>query len=322
VRDAAFILASFFHLGCVREAESFFWWLMHASQRTRPYVDVLYRLDGGTGSSERELPLSGFSGSRPVRVGNAAVGQTQLDVYGELLQTAWTYVSAGHQIDDDIGRRLAAIADLVCDLWRRPDAGIWEVRSRERHFTHSKMMCWVALDRAIVLARDGHLRGAVERWASERDAIESFVESRCWSDDARSYTRAADGDDLDAAVLLGYLQGYRAGPDPRMAQTIEAIERELVDGVFVQRYSGEDGLRGDEGAFLACSFWLVEALAKSGQAPRASEMMAEFVSLANDVGLYAEEIHPASREFLGNFPQALTHLALIGAAVALDETAA
>ena len=321
-RDAAFTLSSFFHLGYALEAESFFWWLMHASQRTEPFLDVLYRLDGGTGGSEWELPLAGFAGSRPVRVGNAAARQTQLDVYGEVLQTAWTYASAGYHIDHDIGRRLGRIADLVCDQWRRPDAGIWEVRSRERHFTHSKMMCWIALDRAIGLARPGDVRGRVERWTSERDAIESFIESRCWSDAGRSYARAADGRDLDAAVLLGAVHGYREANDPRIQQTIEAIERELVDGPFVQRYSGEDGLTGDEGAFLPCSFWLVEALARSGRTTRATELMAELISLANDVGLYAEEIHPINREFLGNFPQALTHLALIGAAVALEETTA
>jgi GH15 family glucan-1,4-alpha-glucosidase len=322
VRDAAFTLSAFFHLGDVREAESFFWWLMHASQRTHPSLGVLYRLDGGDGTGERELPLEGYVGSRPVRVGNAAVEQTQLDVYGDLMQTAWTYAVAGHALDADIGRRLAGVADLVCDLWRRPDAGIWEVRSGERHFTHSKMMCWIALDRAIAMAGDGHVRGAVDRWTAERDAIRSFIESRCWSDARGSYTRADDGDDLDAAVLLGAVHGYRAAADPRMSQTVDAIVRELGEGPFVHRYSGEDGLSGSEGAFLACSFWLVEALARSGRVARAAGLMGELVALANDVGLYAEEIDPSSGELLGNFPQALTHLALIGAAVALEEVPA
>jgi GH15 family glucan-1,4-alpha-glucosidase len=255
-------------------------------------------------------------------VGNAAVDQTQLDVYGDLMQTAWTYAVAGHALDADIGRRLAGVADLVCDLWRRPDAGIWEVRSGERHFTHSKMMCWIALDRAIAMARQGHVRGAVDRWTAERDAIRSFIESRCWSDARGSYTRADDGDDLDAAVLLGAVHGYRAAADPRMSQTVDAIVRELGDGPFVHRYSGEDGLSGSEGAFLACSFWLVEALARSGRVARAAGLMGELVALANDVGLYAEEIDPSSGELLGNFPQALTHLALIGAAVAIEEVPA
>jgi GH15 family glucan-1,4-alpha-glucosidase len=321
VRDAVFTLSAFFHLGYLREAESFFWWVMHASQRTEPALDVLYRLDGGPGGSERELPLSGYAGSRPVRVGNAAVGQTQLDVYGELMQTAWTYAAAGHRIDADIGRRLRRTADLVCDLWHRTDAGIWEVRSAERHFTHSKMMCWIALDRAIAMAEEGQIGGDTERWSAERRAIESFIESRCWSDRRGSYTRTADDDELDAAVLLGALLGYRPATDPRIVQTIDAIADELGDGPFVHRYSGADGLRGTEGAFLACSFWLVEALARSGRTTRAAALMRQLVALANDVGLYAEEIDPESGQMLGNFPQALTHLALIGAAVALEGAA-
>ncbi|HSL78004.1 MAG TPA: glycoside hydrolase family 15 protein [Candidatus Limnocylindrales bacterium] len=322
VRDAAFTLSALFRLGDVREAESFFWWLMHASQRSHPSLDVLYALDGGLGSRERTLSLEGYAGSRPVRIGNAAAEQMQLDVYGELLHAASTYVSARHRLDADIARRLAGIADLVCDRWGRPDAGIWEVRSTERHFTHSKMMCWIGLDRAIQMASDGHISGNVERWTAERDAIASFVESRCWSDARGTYMRAADGEDLDAAVLLGGLMGYRPATDRRMRQTIDTVARELRDGSSMHRYTGEDGLSGGEGAFLACSFWLVEALARSGQVNRASALMFELSSLANDVGLYAEEIDPDTGAFLGNFPQALTHLALIGAAVALDEEAA
>jgi GH15 family glucan-1,4-alpha-glucosidase len=179
------------------------------------------------------------------------------------------------------------------------------------------MMCWIALDRAIQMARAGHLAGNSARWTSERDAIESFIESRCWSDTLRSYTRAADGHDLDAAVLLGALLGYRPATGPRMTQTIGTIAAELGDGPFVHRYSGADGLRGAEGPFLACSFWLVEALARCGDVERGATLMAELIAMANDVGLYAEEIAPTTGEFLGNFPQALTHLALIGAAVAL-----
>ena len=320
VRDAAFTLSAFFHVGDVPEAESFFWWLMHASQRTHPNLDVLYRLDGGTGAAERELPLAGYAGSRPVRIGNAAAEQTQLDVYGDLMQAAWSFAESTRHLDPDIARRLAGIADLVCELWRRPDAGIWEVRSPDRHFTHSKMMCWIALDRAIRMARAGHLAGNIARWTSERDAIESFIESRCWSDALRSYTRAADGDDLDAAVLLGALLGYRAATETRMWQTIDTIASELGNGPFVHRYSGEDGLIGAEGSFLACSFWLVEAFARRGDVERGTTLMGELIALANDVGLYAEEIAPTTGKFLGNFPQALTHLALIGAAMALDGT--
>ncbi|HEX6131985.1 MAG TPA: glycoside hydrolase family 15 protein, partial [Actinomycetota bacterium] len=202
VRDAAFTLAALLRLGHAAEAEAYFWWLMHASQLSHPRLDVLYRLDGGRGTAERTLPLEGYASSRPVRVGNAAVHQLQLDVYGDLLETAWTYASVGRGLDREIGRRLARIADLVCAIWRWPDAGIWEVRSEPRHFTHSKMMCWVALDRAVRLADAGLLDGDVGRWARERAAIAAFVDSRCWSDAKRSYTRAAGSEELDAAVLL------------------------------------------------------------------------------------------------------------------------
>jgi len=319
VRDSAFTLSAFLHLGYADEADAFFWWLMHASQLTHPHLEVLYRLDGGIGAPERALPLSGYEGSRPVRVGNSAVRQLQLDIYGDLLQAAWMYAAAGRRIDPEIARRLEEIADLVCDLWTEPDSGIWEVRSEPRHFTQSKMMCWVALDRAIRLAEDGHVNGTVDRWRSERTAIGSFIESRCWSEDERAYVRSAGSEELDAAVLLGALFGYREPDDPSMIGTIEAIGRELGHGPFIDRYSGGDGLAGSEGAFLACSFWFVEALARAGRTARASALMSELVSHANDVGLYAEEIDPVNGAFLGNFPQALTHLALISAAVALGD---
>ena len=319
VRDSAFTLAALLHLGYAAEADAFFWWLMHASQLTHPHLEVLYRLDGGLGVPERFLPFAGYRSSRPVRVGNAAVDQVQLDIYGDLLQTAWVYASTGRPIEGEIGRRLAKIADLVCDLWELPDAGIWEVRSEPRHFTQSKMMCWVALDRAVGLAERGHLGGRVDRWRAEKMAIETFIESRCWSEKMQSYTRSAGSDELDTSVLLGALHGYREPTHTRMTGTIDAIGRELGHGPFIYRYSGEDGLAGSEGAFLACSFWFVEALARSGRRSRALSLMADLLSRSNDVGLYAEEIDPRSGDFLGNFPQALTHLALISAAVSLDD---
>jgi GH15 family glucan-1,4-alpha-glucosidase len=282
-------------------------------------LDVLYGLHGEIGTEETQLSLAGYRGSVPVRIGNGALGQVQLDIYGSLLQAAWVYVQAGRPIDDEVARRLARTADLVCDVWAEPDSGIWEVRSEPRHFTHSKMMCWVALDRAIRLANQGHIRGSIDRWSSQLQKIESFIESRCWSDACSSYVRSAGSDELDAAVLLGALLGYRDPGDPRMASTIDAIRRDLGRGPFLDRYRGVDGVRGSEGAFLACSFWLVEALARSGRRSEAASLMGELVSAANDVGLYAEEIDPSTAEFLGNFPQALSHLALIGAAAALDD---
>jgi GH15 family glucan-1,4-alpha-glucosidase len=320
VRDSAFTLNAFLGLSCAPEARAYFWWLMHASQLTHPRLRVLYRLDGGARAPERTLPLDGYRGSRPVRVGNAAAGQLQLDTYGELLQTAWLYAKTGHRIDADIARRLAEVADHVCRIWPAPDAGIWEVRSDQRHFTQSKMMCWVALDRARELAGRGLIPNRhAERWRTEAQAIRDFIETRCFSRDKHSYVRDADSDELDASLLLGVLFSYGDAKTDRWAGTINAVRRELAHGPFVHRYTGDDGLAGLEGAFLTCSFWLVEALARTGRIDDAVQLMHELVGLANDIGLYAEEIEPTTGAFLGNMPQGLSHLALISAALTIAE---
>jgi GH15 family glucan-1,4-alpha-glucosidase len=318
IRDSAFTIAAFLQLGCGAETNAYFWWLMHATQLTAPRLRVLYRLDGGTRTPETELSLEGYRGSRPVRIGNGAGEQLQLDTYGELMQSAWLYASVGNRIDRDIGRRLAGLADHVCASWREPDAGIWEVRSDPVHFTQSKMMCAIALERACQLAELELLpQRRVAHWRANAEAIRDFVERRCWSDSLRSYTRFAGSDELDASLLLGVLHGFQDPLEQRMEATVATIARELKHGPFVRRYTGEDGLPGSEGAFLACSFWLVEALALVGRREDANELMRQLVALANDVGLYSEEIDPASGDFLGNLPQGLTHLALISAACAL-----
>ncbi|MGW7528891.1 glycoside hydrolase family 15 protein [Streptomyces sp. NPDC054783] len=320
IRDSAFTLEAFLRLGCAREAHAYFWWLMHATQLTHPRLRVLYELDGGARAIERTLPLQGYQGSSPARIGNAASDQLQLDTYGELLQTAWLYAQAAGRLDADIARRVAEMADLVCRLWREPDAGIWEVRSRPLHFTQSKMMCWVALDRATRMA-DLQLVSArhADRWRHERQAIRQFIETRCFSDRKHSYTRTAGSEEVDASLLLGLLYGYADPGRPRLRGTVEAIRRELAHGPFVHRYSDADGLPGSEGAFLACSFWLAEALADCGRVTEAADLMDQLITLANDVGLYSEEIDPADGAFLGNLPQALSHLALISAACTLTE---
>jgi GH15 family glucan-1,4-alpha-glucosidase len=315
VRDSAFVLKVLLELGCSREADAFFWWLMHASQLTRPRLQVLYCLDGGAHAPERTLDLAGYQGSTPVRIGNRAVEQLQLDVYGDLMHTAWIYATAGRGIDRDIARRLTGIAELVSRRWREPDAGIWEVRDAPRHFTHSKMMCWVALDRACRLAHAGYLPGdEASRWRHEANTIRAFIEQWCWSSSKRSYVRSPGVDDVDASVLLGILFDY-AGPPERLVSTVDTVRRELADGPFVYRYRADDGLSGSEGAFLACSFWLAEALARTNRRDEAAELFESLLDVSNDLGLYAEEADPASGHFLGNFPQALTHLALISAAV-------
>ena len=320
IRDSAFTLEALLQLGRTDEAHSFFWWFMHATRLTRPKLQVLYRLDGAAHAPEWTLPLDGYRGSRPVRCGNAAAGQLQLDTFGDLLDAAWVYVSRGHRIDADTGRGLAAVADYVCATWREPDHGIWEVRMEPRHFTHSKMMCWVALDRALRLADAAQLPVAnVARWRDEAARVRAFIETRCWSERHQSYVRFAGGEDLDAALLLMAVERYHDPRHPRIVATIDAIRRELARGPLVYRYTGDDGLSGSEGVFLACSFWLVEALALAGRRDDAAHAMDALLALANDVGLYAEEIEPATGAFLGNFPQGLVHLAVVSAAAAMAE---
>ena len=323
VRDSAFTLEALMHLGCPGEAEAFFWWLLHASQLTHPRLQVLYRLDGGEHAPERTLELDGYRGSRPVRVGNEAAGQTQLDIYGDLLETALIYTEGGGRLDRETGRRLADIADLVCRIWRQPDSGIWEVRSEPLQFTHSKMMCWVALDRALRLHDDGHVRSRhAPAWRRERQAIREFIETRCWSQRLGSYTRHAGGEELDASLLLGILLGYESSDPGRLTATVNTLRRDLGRGPTLSRYSGEDGVSGAEGAFLCCSFWLADALARIGHLDEATELMEQLLALANDVGLYAEELDPDTGDLLGNIPQALVHLALINAAVSIAKAGA
>jgi GH15 family glucan-1,4-alpha-glucosidase len=319
-RDAAFTLQALLALGCGSEARAFFSWLLHASQLTHPRVQVLYRLNGRDDTHERELPLAGYRRSSPVRVGNGARGQLQLDVYGEVLAAAALLAAFFGRLDRDQGRRLAEMADLVGRIWRRPDAGIWEVRADPAHFIQSKMMCAVALDRAVALAESGYLPGKnAGQWRREATAIRAYVESAGYSEPKQSYRRAAADDGVDASLLLGVLARYDRPDAPRLVATVDAIRRVLGHGPFVHRYLADDGLPGEDGAFIACSFWLVEALARQGRGDDAAELMNELVELSNDVGLYAEEIDPASGDFLGNFPQGLSHLALINAAVAIAE---
>lgn len=319
VRDAAFTLGTLMRLGCTPEAEAYFWWLVQATQLTHPRLQPLYRLDGGPRARERTLPLRGYRDSRPVRVGNAAAGQDQLDSYGELLDCAWLHAQGGGRLDADIGRRLAQVADFVCDRWREPDAGIWEVRSDPQHFTHSKMMCWVALDRADRLASRGLLPSDRQaRWRDEAAACAVFVERHCYSAEANSYSRSAGSEELDAGVLLGLLAGYGDSRSDRWRATVSAVRCQLGRGDLLQRYTGEDGLAGGEGAFVACAFWLAQAMARTGQVHAAAALMDRLVALTNDVGLLAEEIDPRSGAFLGNLPQGLSHLALISAAVEIS----
>jgi GH15 family glucan-1,4-alpha-glucosidase len=319
IRDSNFLISALMRLGCHAEARSLFWWFMQATALTEPEVHVLYRLDGGIGPGEHDVALNGYRGSRPVRVGNGALAQVQHDIYGALLETAWLYSEGERSLDRDTGAVFGRIADHVCDIWPRPDSGIWEVRNGPFHFTHSKVMCWVALDRALKMAGEGEVpAGHAPRWRREAAAIRAYVDRECWSDDLHTYTRIAGSRDVDASLLMLPLVGYDDPRGERISGTIDAVNRTLRDGDFVYRYHAEDGVAGDEGSFLNCSFWLVSALARCGRVDEATDLMDRLAARANDVGLYSEEIDPRSGAFLGNFPQALVHLALIDAAVTVS----
>ncbi len=320
VRDASWTLDALLRLGYRAEATAFFWWIMHASRITQPRLQVLYRVDGSAHVDETSLEeLAGYRGSKPVRIGNGAVEQTQLDVYGSLFEAASLYVEAGCPIDRDTGKELGKIADYVAEHWRERDSGIWEVRGDPGQFTHSKVLCWVALDRACSLAERGVLPDRCEPWRAKADEIREFVDTQCWDDERRSYVRSSDQPELDGCLLTMALLGYEPPSDERMQGLLDGVRRELADGPLVYRYRGEDGVGGEEGAFLTCSFWLADALARAGRLEEAVELMDELVALGNHVGLFPEEMDPKTHDYLGNYPQGLTHLALVNAAVSIGE---
>jgi len=320
LRDASWALDALIRLGIDDEAHAFFWWFMHASRVTQPRLQILYKVDGSAHSKERELSeLAGYRRSAPVRVGNGAADQVQLDVYGSVLDAIWLYVQDVGHVDGDTGKEIAKIADYVAEHWRERDSGIWEVRAETTHFTQSKALCWVALDRACKLAERGLIPDRSDRWSAAADEIRAFVDKQSWDAERNSYLRAPDLRELDASLLTMAILSYDDPAGERLRGTVAAVERELRQGPFVYRYRGEDGVGGEEGAFLTCSFWLVDALARQDRLDDARRLMDELVGLANDVGLYSEEIDPNSAEFLGNFPQGLTHLALVNAAHSIED---
>ena len=322
IRDSALVLHAFLSLGYVDEAEAFLEWLLHATRLTWQRFQVMYDLHGETKLNERELAhLSGYRGAKPVRIGNAAHDQLQLDIYGELLESVAMYVSAGGSLDATECRMLAGVGRNVMKLWDVPDQGIWETRSEPRHHTFSKAMCWVALDRLAKLGEKFPIKLDRAALAKHCDAIREQVESRGYDEEAGSYVAYYGGRAADASLLLLARYGYCEPGNPRMEGTWRFISTTLMSSGLVHRYRPEkldDGIEAaPENAFAPCNFWAAEYLANAGHDAKAKELFERYCGLGNDVGLFAEEMDAATGAPVGNFPQAFTHVSLISAATAL-----
>ncbi|HYY88380.1 MAG TPA: glycoside hydrolase family 15 protein [Chloroflexota bacterium] len=322
LRDASFTLRALFALGYHEEAEAFLQWMLHATRLTWPELQVLYDVFGEAKLPEQDLPhLEGYAGSRPVRIGNDAHGQLQLDVYGEVIDAVSRFARLGGRFDRDTVKLLDGLGRTVCKRWREPDEGIWEGRSGRFHHTHSKVLCWVALDRLVQMHEAGQLRVSVDEFRAQREAIRAEVEARGYNERQASYTRTFDGDEMDASLLVLPLYGYLDGRHPRMQSTCARIHDKLARDGLMYRYEErmDDGLPPGEGAFGICSFWAVECLARGGNPEGATRAFERLLAFGNDLGLFAEEIDLETGAALGNFPQAFTHIGLINAALTLRD---
>ncbi len=320
IRDASFTVYAFMRLGYADEANAFMRWV---EARARDCdadgaMQIMYGLDGRERLDEAELPhLRGYGGAVPVRIGNAAYTQVQMDIYGELLDAVYLANKYGEAISHEGWRHVVRTVDYVCAHWRDPDQGIWELRGPPQHWLHSRLMCWVAVDRAARLALKRSLPAPLVRWREVRDEIHASIWEEFWDEGRGHFVAAAGGADLDSAMLMMPLVRFVSATDPKWLATLDAIARELAEGPLVYRYRTADGLEGKEGAFTACSFWYAECLARAGRLPEARLVFETMLGHANHLGLFSEEIG-FSGEQLGNTPQGLTHLALISTAFYLD----
>jgi GH15 family glucan-1,4-alpha-glucosidase len=320
IRDGTLTLISLFSLGIREEAEAFKFWMERTSAGRCEDLQIMYGIAGERRLPEIELThLSGHRDSRPVRIGNGAAKQRQLDCYGQLVESAYLFAKAGGRITPDNWNFLAEIADTVARTWRDPDHGIWEIRDEPRHFVHSKLNCWAALDRAVKLAESRRLPSDTSVWTKERDELRAYL-----TDDAAArgwFSQAVGSDAADASALLVPAMGFLPTTDPLVQNTIEQVCSQLVpegNGSLVHRYVADDGLSGGEGAFLLCSYWLLDCLTFSGRIGEAEQVLADLEGYANDVGLWAEEVDPGTGDALGNFPQAFTHMAHITSCLHLE----
>jgi GH15 family glucan-1,4-alpha-glucosidase len=320
LRDAAFTVHALFGLGYEADAEAFVNWLLHATRLTRPELRIIYDVFGERPPPERQLSyLSGYADSRPVRIGNAASEQVQLDIYGEVVEAISHFIGKDERLDREMQKMLRQYAEYVCEHWREPDNGIWEYRDERRHYTHSRLMCWVALDRILKMQERGQLSGiSVEKCEEERERIRAEIEAHAWNPKLQAYTQACGSDVVDASALLLAYHGFEEAGSQRMQETHMRIREKLVPRVGLV-YRNERSLEVREGAFALCSFWEADFLARSGDFSAARDVFEAALTYANDLDLFSEEIDPETGDALGNFPQAFTHLGVINAALSLRD---
>ncbi len=323
IRDASLTVQALYNLGHTEEALSYFRWLRGLcgtfSARDDYFdIQVMYSLHGDSDLEERELNhLSGYRNSAPVRIGNAAARQRQLDVYGELVSAFYETRRYGEEISQNDWRFISKITNAACRMWKTKDSGIWEVRGGPRHFTYSKLMCWAALDRAIQMAEKQGFEAPLARWKKTRRQIRQAIIEHGFSQKLNSFVQAFDSEALDATSLLIPIMGFLPADDPRVEGTIDATFNHLTENGLVYRYREDDGLPGTEGTFVLCTFWLVDALIQSGQLEKAEELFLGVLDHTSPLGLFAEEIDPASGHQLGNYPQAFSHIGLMSSALRL-----
>jgi alpha,alpha-trehalase len=320
VRDSAFILRALFGANLMEEGTAYFDWLLSQALTNGP-LQVMYGINGEMELTERELPLRGYLDSRPVRVGNGAAHQFQLDIYGSLLDAAVHYERQGGILAISEWERLRELTDIVATRWREPDSGIWEARDEPRHYTYSKVWAWVALTRAAQLAERINADAPIEEWRMESEDIRAEVMENAWNPEVGAFTQYYGGTALDSSVLVMPTVGFIDARDPRFLRTIETVVRELAAGPYplLYRYLNEDGVGGPEGAFLLPSFWLVEALALAGDARGARRALTGLIQHKSPLGLFSEEVHPETLQLLGNYPQGFSHLGLVNAIFRLEE---
>jgi GH15 family glucan-1,4-alpha-glucosidase len=321
IRDSALAARSLAELGCEREAERFGRFIVRSAAGHVRDLQIMFGVGGERRIPEQRADLAGYRGAQPVRLGNEAAGQLQLDVLGEMLNQAWRWHRRGRSPDDDEWRFFAELIDAAAERWQEPDRGIWEWREAPRHFVHSKAACWTALERGLTLAEECMRRAPTRRWREARQEIAEAIEARGYDAERGVFVQCFDEPELDAAALLLPVLGFVEFEDERMVRTAQAVHETLGERGFIRRYEREDGLPGREGAFLACSFWLAECYARQGKLGLAREVFDCAVGAASPRGIFSEQIDPDSGTLLGNYPQALTHLSHVAATIAIARCA-